>query len=396
MIFGIKEVRKDLGEFSSELCSACQNSERYHFYRITRYLVIFFIKLIPLGSEYEAVCTVCSDKVPVQTDSGRAIARAHFKKRLFALGFLTWLKLIIAAAIVAAVVALPLTIRIPLDTRPETLKSLITETEDGVYGIQDRDGRVLGIVQIEGGEKKLTHYDDVSVLVKEPGADGSFKMHEFRQEATNDTQTEDIFLVRIPDNPGILEDRNGIPVRIYHYDSANDALGYSRGVEDLTTITYSAGKAVYPYKYYSSDSEEPTSYVLALYFVQNKQLLATFIPKLPTGETNQFVSLSVEEMKDGRVQTDTQYVFDTNMVTQARQAGLTEQSSAQDILSFLEVNKPKPYLVTSNEYFENTKVVINTTLSMPDANDKMQSVSQTFNVTPRNGYYIVSAAKQDE
>lgn len=396
MIFGIKEVRNDLGEFSSDKCSACKSSELYHFYKITRFLVVFFINLVPLGSRFEAVCCGCEDTLAVDNRSGRATARKNFNKRRIAIAAKTALKLAAAAVIVAAAVTLPLTIRIPLDTRPETLKNLITETEDGLYGIQDRDGNVLGIVQIEEGERTLTYYDDVSVLVKEPGADGSFKMHESRQEATNDAEQDDIFLVRIPDNPGVLEDRYGIPVRVYHYDSENDTLGYARGIDDLSTITYSADKVIYPFKYYSSSAEEPTSYVMVLYFAGDKQLLTTFIPELSTGETNQFVSLTVDEMKDSRIQTETQYVFDTDAINMAKQAGLTDQSSAQDILNFIDQDSADPLLITNYEYFENTKVVTNTTLTMPDSNGDMQSVSQVFNVTARNGYYIVSAAEQAE
>lgn len=396
MIFGIKDVRNDLGEFSSDKCSACQSSETYHFYKITRYLVVFFLNLIPLGSHYEAVCSSCQDTLAIDKQTGGGIARKNFNKRRLGLAAKTALKLAAAAIVIAAAVVLPLTVRFPLDARPETLKTLITETEDGLYGIQDRDGNVLGIVSVAGGEKTLTYYDDVSVLVKESGADGSFKVHEYRQEATNDTQQEGVYLVRIPDNPGVLEDRHGIPVRVYHYDSNKDALGYAMGVDDLTAITYTADKVTYPFHYYSNDTNDPAAYVWVLYLSADKQLTAVFIPELPTGETNVFAALTVKDMAGGRMQTATQYNFDDDTISKAGKAGLSHLSSMQDILKFLSDNTPLPASVTDYQYFENTKVVSGITYSMPDANGKMQSVSQPFSVTPRNGYYIVKAAEQAE
>ncbi len=389
MIFGIKEVRNDLGEFSSDKCSACKNSETYHFYKITRFLVVFFLNLIPLGSHYEAVCTGCQDTLAVDNQTGIKIARENFNKRRLAIAAKTAFKLLAAAVVIAAAVVLPLTVRFPLDARPETLKGLIAETEDGYYGIQDRNGNVLGIVEVAGGDKILTYYDDVSVLVKEPGADGSFKMHEYRQEATNDTQQDDVFLVRIPDNPGVLEDRYGIPVRVYHYDSEKDALGYSMGVNDLTAITYTADKVTYPFHYYSNDSNDPTEYVWVLYLSGNRHMTAVFIPELPTGETNVFAALSVKDLSGGRTVTATQYNFNNSMIVKAGEAGLSHLSSAQDILDFLDQNKPLPTSVTDYQYYEGTKVVSSMTYSMPDANGNMQSVTQPFSVTEKNGYYIV-------
>ncbi len=396
MIFGIKEVRNDLGEFSSDKCSACKSSETYHFYKITRFLVVLFVNLIPLGSRYEAVCAGCQDTLAVDNHTGGTLARKNFNKRRLGIAAKTALKLIAAAAVIAAAVVLPLTVRFPLDAQPETLKNLITETEDGFYGIQDRSGFVLGIVEVAGGEKTLTYYDDVSVLVKEPGADGSFKKHEYRQEATNDAQQDGVYLVRMPDKPGILEDRYGIPVRVYHYDSEKDALGYSMGVSDLTAITYTADKVTYPFHYYSNDSSAPTEYVWVLYLAGDKQLTAVFIPELSTGETNVFAALSIKELSGGRVQKETQYNFDDAAITKAGEAGLSHTSSLKDIQSFLDQNTPLPASVTEYQYYGDTKVVSGITYSMPDANGDMQSVTQPFSVTVRDGYYIVRTEELTE
>lgn len=393
MIFGTREVSTDLGVFSSEKCCACKSSYTYHFYKITRFIVIFFMNLIPLGSHYEAVCEGCEDARAVDGKTGRGIAKQNFKKRHRALAAKTVLKLAAAVVVIAAAVVLPLTIRVPLDTRPETLKSLVTQ--DGLYSIQDSAGNVLGVVQAAGDMKLLTYYDDVSVLVKEKGADGSFKKHDYRQEATNETEQDDIFLVRIPDNPGILEDRYGTPVRIYHYDTETDTMAYSRGVEDLSAIEYTADKVVYPFKYYS-DTQEPTDYLYVLYFMGDKQLDATFIPQLATGETNQFVMLTLRELKGGRIRSETIYNFDESAIELAKQAGLTQQSSAQDILGFLDENALVPTMVTDFEYYKNTKVISKMTLSMQDSGGNMQSVSQDFDIIVKNGYYIVQSGELDQ
>ncbi len=392
MIFGTREVSTDLGAFSSEKCSACKGSYTYHFYKITRFFVVFFMNLIPLGSHYEAVCEGCEDSKAVDGKTGRSIARQNFKKRSRALAVKTIFKLAATALVIAAAVVLPLTLRIPLDTRPETLKNLVTE--DGLYSIQNSEGHVLGVVQIAEGMNLLTYYDDTSVLVKETGADGSFKMHEYRQEATNESGQDDVFLVRIPGNPGILEDKYGTPVRIYHYDTETDALGYSRGVDDLSAIEYTPEKVVYPFKYYSSDTQEPTDYKLVLYFTGDKQLEATYIPELATGETNQFVMVTIRELKNGRIASEVIYHFDENTIALAKEAGLTHQSSAQDILNFIDQNALVSTMVTDFEYYKNTKVISKMTLSMQDAGGDMQSVAQEFDITVKNGYYIVQSVSE--
>lgn len=394
MIFGMKNVRNDLGVFSSDKCSACKDSYTYHFFKITRFFVVFFVNLIPVRTHYEAVCEGCEDTRAIDSKTGRGIAKENFKKRSRSLAAKTALKMIAAALIIAAAVAAPLTIHIAPDTDSETLKSLVSE--DGLYGIQNSDGDVLAVIQVTEGVKTMTFYDDTSVLVGEPGADGSFTKHEYRQEATNDTQTDGNYLVRVPDDPGMLEDRYGTAVRVYHYDSENDAMGYSIGVEDLSTITYTADKITYPFRYYSSDSDDPSNYQLTLYLLANKQLEATFIPELASDDTDQFVMLTVKDLSGGRIQTETRYNFDENTIVLGKAAGLSAQSSAQDILDFLEQAAPTPTMSTDYEYYKNTKVVSVMTLSIGDSNGDLQSVTQAFDVTVKNGYYIVQTAEEEQ
>lgn len=167
------------------------------------------------------------------------------------------------------------------------------------------------------------------------------------------------------------------------------------GVDDLTTIVYTADKVTYPYKHYTSDASEPSKYVYVLY-LGDKQIQATFFPDESTGEFKQLISVTVNDLKNGRISTQTQYVFGDNTVSEAKNAGLSPQSSANDILTFLEKSNPEPTLATSFEYYENTKVMTSMTFSLPDANGTMQSVTQLFNVTFKNGYYIVLAAEQTE
>jgi len=165
-------------------------------------------------------------------------------------------------------------------------------------------------------------------------------------------------------------------------------------VEDLSTIEYTADKVVYPYKYHSSQTQEPTDYLFVLYLAQDKQLEATFIPDLATGETNQFVMLTVKTFKNGRIVSESAYNFDESAIALAKQFGITKQSQAQDILRFLEQHALTPSVITEYQYYKNTKVISKMTLSMQDAGGVLQSVSQDFDILVKNGYYIVQSSEE--
>ena len=78
MIFGTKKARAALGKFTSEKCAACKKSNEYVFYRVTKYIVVFFISLIPIGNSYECECIKCDDKLQIDKKAGRKLARQKF------------------------------------------------------------------------------------------------------------------------------------------------------------------------------------------------------------------------------------------------------------------------------------------------------------------------------
>ena len=184
-------------------------------------------------------------------------------------------------------------------------------------------------------------------------------------------------------------------MRVYHYDTASDTLGYSRGVPDLSAIVYEAGKITYPFMYYTSD-QEPTPFYLVLYINGDTQYEATFIPDPAAAGADQLVMLGQRRLNSGRIVSESIYNLDADLLTLAAEKGLTHESTLADLEGFMDENKLAAYMTTSYEYYKNTKVVSRMSLSMQDANGVTQTASQDFDVTEKNGYYIMQPTNVTE
>ena len=389
MFFGIRNKRTALGRFTSEKCTVCKDGTEYAFIKKTKYLVAFFINLIPLKTTYESVCKQCGDVSDVKTRVGKEIAQKEFASEYTKRNLIDIAKVAAAVIVVAAAVLLPiLLVHVPA-TSPETLKSLVSE--DGVYNILQEDGTVLGTVDITDGEKTLTFYDRIRVLTGEPGADGSFLLHEYFYEKTN-TETGETALVRLADDPGVLQDRYSRDVRTYHYDVAADALGYARGVVDLSTIEYSADKVIYPFVFYL-DSGEAKDYTEVLYLMPDQQLHVTFIGAASDNDLIQAIAIEVADMDGDRAMKRDIYQFDTTTIGLAQANGLSPASTAEDFLTFILDNALTPIQSMTYQYYGDTNVITQNTYSQPDDTGVMQTVTQDYIITEKDGYYIMQAAE---
>ena len=384
MIFGKREKQIDMGTFASSKCSTCKKSYQYRFVKTTTYLVVFFVNLIPIRSEYEIVCDTCGACESTDSNAAKLIVRKEFAQRNFFLNLQTTLKIAFIAVVLAAAVIIPLSIKKPVDL--QAYKDLV-ET-DGIYSILNEDGSILASVDVENGKKTLSFYDAVSVLIGEPGADGTFYKHEYYQEVDDGSDT--ITLERIADEPGVLKDRYQSVIREYHYDAANDALGYATGIQNLSDIEYTPGKASYPYIYYLTDTDIGY-YTTVIYIEDTARVRATFIPTISGEEPDQLISAEIETLDNGRTTTQSIYYLDDNNIALAADSGILPTSSADDMISFVEDNGLSATLVTEYTYYQDTKVVTAIDLSGQTDGGTMETMTQQFNVTEKDGYYILQA-----
>lgn len=388
MIFGKREKKIEIGNFTGEKCNECKDSNTYKFVMIPRYLVVFFMNLLPIGSRYEYVCEKCGAAVASEAKAGSESLEKNFRRKKFRIGLFSFLKIFAIVAVIAAAVILPLTLSNNYGPSPQFIKSLVSK--DGTYNITDKKGNNFATVKVSGSEKALTFLDRVSQLVGEPGADGTFYIHQYYQEA-NDSKGKTA-LIHPADDSGILSDRYDVPIRYYYYNTSTDTLGYAIGVKDLSAIKYTANKAVYPFSYYTSGSD-PQKYSIILFVTDKQRLIATFFPPTSGDKTeNQLASLEIQDYDlSGRIAKDTVYYFDDKLMSLAKSSGISESSSSGDLLNFITQNKPDPYATSEDKYYMNTKVISSQTFSMPDSSGKMQTYTQNYDVTEKNGYYIQAA-----
>ncbi len=383
MRFGIREKKTVLGSFTSERCGTCKKSIEFRMEKAVWYAVVLGVNLIPLRARYESVCARCGTAAPVKNRIARRLARKHFAGRQLIQQLWMAVRLLIAVSVVAAAVALPLTIRIPVSRDVETLKALVSA--DGDYAIKDGSDQMLAIVHVENGVKTLLWYDKLSVLTGTGSRGGKFYLHETYQEAAD--SAGNTILIRNIDDPGRLLDQYNSIIRLYYYDEAADALGFYQGVETLSDIQYKPGKVVYPNINFDEDGEKQ-QYVTVLYILSNAQVRAQFMESAQGGSFNRLVAVSIDAIRGGRVTDQSYYYLDDEAISLAAQAGLTQDSEAQDFADFIEANGISATITTHYEYFGNTGVVASETDTAPDENGDMQTSTTAFNITEKNGYYI--------
>lgn len=386
MFFGTREITKQMGAFSSEKCKECKSSYTYTFKKTTKYLVAFFINLIPLKTSYQSVCEECGAQEAVDAQAGKAIANKEFVKATARQNLLGIIKIAALLIVIAAAVILPLTLIKDAGPSTAALKALVDE--DGTYSIHDEQGEMLAVIDVNAGEKTVSFYDDRSVLVGEPGADGSFIMHEYYEEVT--TEDGKTHLERTLDNVGVLKDRYNTAIRSYYYDLANESLGYAQGIQDLTTIDYSPELVTYNYVYHASDTEKQ-DFVVMLHLADTYRLSVTFVPML-TGENEMGLgTLTLIDIENGKDTAETIYYLGNDEMETANSTGISVASSADDILSFIEQSDIKYAYQETYTYYEDTEMFSEIAVSMPDADGNMQTASQKFDTMEKDGYYIQTA-----
>lgn len=387
MFFGTKEKKVKLGTFTSEQCTSCGEAETYSFFRITKFFVAFFINLIPLGTRYECECEQCGTDIEVDKQAGQEIAKTRFKMQNSEQNALIFLKLLAVAVFIAAAVILPMVLIKPAPT-PELLTSLVDD-EAGIYTVMNEDGVILASVQVADNEKNLVHYNELSRLTGEPGAQHGFTMHKNYEQA--ESTEEGIELEIAYDNAGVLEDKYGVPVRAYHYDLANESYGYSYGIEDLSSIEYSNGKAVYTFKGYKKDNEIVNS-TSVMHIEDDRRITATFEPTDTDASQLRLTNIIIAEYENGR--SVNEVLYQANSSSDIVFVGaITPESSAQEIVQFLEQNELKPAYSISYEYFGNTKVYTKIITSVPDQMGTLQPTEKRFDVIEKDGFYILTAAE---
>ena len=391
MLFGIREKKTTLGRFTSDTCEECKKGREFRMEKTTKYLVVFAVNFIPLRVNYESVCEGCDAAKAVSGSTARSLARKHFRRTQAKQQFFMALRLLIAAVVIAAAVVLPLTIRVPLSRDPDALKALVSE--DGSYLIKDRDGELLAMIQVEGGVKTLVWYDKVRTLQNTGSKGGRFYLHENYQEATNGSG--ETVLVRDMDDPGRLLDQYNTVVRVYYYDAASDTMGFYNGVEDLSQIEYTPGKATYPSVYYLS-ADEKQQYVMVLYLKGSTQVRAQFTLSTEGGAFDALIAVDIDTLSGGRVTDQAYYYFDSDMMALATQEGLSPDSSAQEIMDFIAVNSVSAAQAYHYEFYRGTGVAVSEQSSLPDASGSMQTQITNYDVTQINGYYILQYADAGE
>jgi len=390
MFFGIREKDYALGSFTSEKCSACNECETYTFRKTVKYLVAFFINLIPLGTRYSCECESCGDIVGVDKAAGRKIASARFGGKNSGIVLGAAVKIAAVCAVIAAAVVLPLILTAQPPQEPEDLLALVEA--EGLYRIQNAEGDTLGIVDVNMGNKSLVYYSTYSRLVGEPGAQDMVMQLNYQQVDGGDNGA--LTLLPSIDNPGELYDRYDTPVRTYHYDVASEALGYSLGVLDLSQIEYTSGKAVYPFTHFLTESDR-SSYVMVIHDEDTRRVTVTFQPDEAGGEALQLKEAVVADFENGQKITEKLYLISETDGEIVFVGAVSPESSADDIVAFIEQSGLTPTYTESYTYYSNTGVVSSLSVTVPDENDMLQTVTEEDHVEEKNGLFVVTRKASD-
>jgi len=386
MKFGIREKVTNLGRFTSDKCRSCK-SGKFRMDKKVRYLILFGVRTVPLRVRYSSVCERCGAEQPVGSRTARYLARKHFRRAQARHQFSMILRAIIAIVIAVALVTLPFGLRFPVSRDPDVLKSLVSA--DGDYAIKNANDEVLALIHVEGGVKTITWYDKLTILQNTGSRGGRFYQHETYVEAVDSAGNS--ILIRDQDNPGQLLDQHNTIIRQYYYVEETDSLDYYQGVEDLAAIHYTARKVTYPTVFYNEYGEK-LQYLTVLYLLGNAQLRANFMMSTSTGAYDLLASVSIDKISGNRVTDQTVYYLNDNTISLAVQAGLTQDSAAQDFADFITLNGMEPTTQYHFEFYGNTRVISSQTATEPDYYGMMQTTTMNYIVTPKRGYYIVQLA----
>lgn len=381
MIFGVKENKAALGQFTSENCASCKNSSKYIFYRITKFIVIFFIKLIPISNRYESECLECEDIIKIDKKAGKKLAKQKFGVENSNQNFLIFVKLFFVAIVVAAAVVLPMILITP-PLSPNMVKTLVDEP--GSYTIVDKDDRTLAVVQVVDDQKKLTFYNDISDYKTPDGK--MFELHKYYEEKQTEDGTQ---MAAKVDNIGTLIDDNRVNVQRYYYDIANGTYGFAIGVTDLSSIEYTNKKTVYPLSYVISANQTMTS-TLVIFNESDWEIDARF--EITEDGTEKLIDIQFMEKQDGRVVSETSYLPQAKDGSVIYLGSLSSASSGQEYYDFIMNTDLQISYKENYTYFENTNIIMNSTTTTTDENGNTNVSEEKYDIVKKSGYYILTDA----
>ena len=383
MIFGLREKKAALGQFTSEKCKACKKGNKYIFNRITKFIVIFFINLIPVSTSYECECVDCEDKLKIDKKAGKQLAKQKFSVENGNQSFSIAVRLLLAALIIAAAIVLPIVLVGP-PVSPDMLKNLITE--DGEYTIVNGDDNMLGVLSCSDGECTLLMYNDIENYTS---ADGKkFELHKYYEEVRKEDGTS--YMQPIADDFGALIDSNNVKVQRYYYDIANNSYGYAIGVNDLSAIVYSDNKAVYPLSYQPTETTK-YEYKLVIYTDNNWEIDTRY--QINDDCTETLMDIMLIKIENGRQMSETMYETTASDGSIVYLGGLSSQSTGQEFYDFLTNSNLKVRYTNTYVYYKNTNVIMSSVNTTYDADGNPTVSEEKYNVTPKYGYYILSSAE---
>ncbi len=383
MIFGLREKKAALGQFTSEKCKECKKDNKYIFHRITKFIVVFFINLIPVSTRYECECVNCEDTVKIDKKAGNKLAKQKFSVENGNQNFSIFGKLFIAAVIIAAAIVLPIILVGP-PLSPDMLKGLITE--DGEYTIVNADDSMVGVLDCKEGECTLLMYNEIEDY---KSADGiKFELHKYFEEVKKEDGTS--YMQPIADDFGALIDKNGVKVQRYYYDIANNSYGFTVGVKDLGTIEYTDGKTVYLLSYLPSANEDLT-FKMVIYNTKDWEIDVRY--QVLEDGSEEIMDVMLIKIENGRQVSETMYNLSAADGSIVYLGGLSSQSSGQEFYDFLKSSQLSISYKNDYTFYKDTNVIMSSTTTTYDEEGNATTTEEKYDVTKKYGYYVLAAAE---
>jgi hypothetical protein len=63
LVFGLKDYSKQFGVVDKFECNSCLQQNHMHLFELNSFFTLFFIPLIPIGSDYFLICGTCHKKI---------------------------------------------------------------------------------------------------------------------------------------------------------------------------------------------------------------------------------------------------------------------------------------------------------------------------------------------
>ena len=383
MIFGLREKKAALGQFTSEKCKECKKDNKYIFHRVTKFIVVFFINLIPVSTRYECECVNCEDTVKIDKKAGKNLAKQKFSVENANQNFSIIGKLFLAAVVIAAAIVLPIILVGP-PLSPDMIKGLVTE--DGEYTIVNADDNMIGVLECNEGECMLLMYNEIEDYKTADGTD--YKLHKYFEEVKKEDGTSS--MQPIADDFGALIDKNNVKVQRYYYDIANNSYGFAVGVKDLSTIEYTDDKSVYMLSYLPSANEELT-FKMVIYTTKDWEIDVRY--QVMEDGSEEIMDIMLISIVDGRQVSETMYNLSASDGSIVYLGGLSSESSGQDFYDFLKNNQLSVSYKNDYTFYKDTNVIMSSETTTYDEEGNPSTTEEKYNVVKKYGFYILSASE---